>query len=136
MKVKQILGITIPPAGNGLKSYDLFGIKKSRSIEIKKLLDKKNREFMKPVTDLINKLPKKATEENRAQIQEAMDGIVKWTAPRPFIETVLDIELKDVRECNYAVFAFTLEMFGRMQTNQNMAAELHNMLKTLETPQE
>lgn len=132
MKIKQVLNWTIPAPGSGLKDYDIFKIKKGRALELKKLCDKKTRERMKPVTDKISALPKKATDENKSQIQEAMNGIIKWTAPRPFIETLAEVEVNNVNEANFLTFAYVFDMFNRMQTNQSMAVELNNMLKTLQ----
>lgn len=131
MKIKELLKLTIPPPGRGLKSYEIFGIKKDRSIQLKKLLAKETTRQMKPVTDLIAKLPKKPSEENRQLLADALDGIIAWTAPRKFIEVMAEIEVKNLNEANFVVFAFTMELFNRIQTNQSMAVEINNQIKAI-----
>lgn len=130
--VKEFLNLTFPPEGNGLRTYEIFGISKPRSIELKNILDKINRKAMAPALEAVNALPNKLTEKDRARVQSALDGVVAWTAPRPFLTKVLaECPVRDENEAAYVVFAFTFEMFNRIQTNQNYAVEVNNRLLSI-----
>ena len=132
MKIGEILNFKIPAPGRGLKTYEIFGLNKGRSRELKNILDKMNKEGLKPITDIMAKIPKSPNKSHVDMIQNAIDQIIPWTAPRRFIELMAELDVRNINEANYIVMSFTLEMFNRIATNQNHAVDLNNILKLAE----
>lgn len=131
MKLKELLKLSIPEPGKGLTSAQLFGIEKRRSIELKNALDKMYRSEQEPLRKMLKALPKHPTEKHKAEIQEALDIAIKFTAPRKYLEIMAELEVETLAEANYIIHNFTIEMFNRISANQNLAVDLNTKLQAI-----
>lgn len=134
MKIKELLKMTIPEPGKGLTSAQIFGIEKRRALDLKKALDAIYLSEQAPIRKKLKALPKNPVERHKPQFQEVLDMVIKFTAPRKYLEIMAELEVQTLAEANFIVHSFTIEMFNRISTNQNLAVEINTKLLAIKPP--